>query len=600
MKKSMAPNSSLYNENMRHWPGALMVVGIICCLLATVLVNPATTYADSIPGGNISDPVVRAVDIAKPSVVRIITTLPSHLIVHLPQGDVTFPQQDSTSQVAVDGAYMLQVSGSGAFITSQGDILTADHVVNPPKDQEMTQFLDKVAAPDVAKYMNKQGGNQVTADQVEQQLDSGQLRSTPSFDQATSEVLLSTDYTGPLDAASFRDIPTSIHKTVDKIKAQSAVNQKDIAIVHAPFTDTPSIQLGDSSTVQTQDVLTIIGFPGNGDVSNKPTDLLTSSVNKINVSSIKSTDTGAPLIQVGGNVEQGDSGGPALDSNGNVVGIVSFGIVSNPGAPAGTSFLQASNSARDLVKSVGLDTTPGTFQKLWSQSFTSYAATTAGHWSQAQKGFEQLSTNYPDFKAVTRYLDYARTQAKNEPKTQATPQATPTAKPSNVPSIPGLGQVPALALTIGSVAVVLLLAVVLFGAVARRNKKKPAGKDQLAQQPPVPQGPPPSQNGQMRPATPVPSNSANASMNHGMAAFGAPAQPTPPPAQVVQPSQPSQTLPRTTPPVSSPNMPMNGNSSTFTTLRVWPCGHMNRPNARFCSICGEAAPPPPPARRVEQ
>jgi hypothetical protein len=596
MKKSMAPNSLLYKH---HWPGALMVVGIICCLLAAVFVNPAITYADSIPGGNISDPVVRAVDIAKPSVVRIITTIPSHLIVHLPQGDVTFPQQNSTSQVAVNGAYMLQVSGTGAFITSQGDILTADHVVNPPKDQEMTQFLDKVAASDVAKYINGQGGNQVTADQVEQQLNSGQMRSTPSFDQATSEVLLSTDYTGPLDAATFRDIPASIHKTVDKIKAESAVNQKDVAIVHAPFTDTPSIQLGDSSTVQTQDELTIIGFPGNGDVSNKPTDLLTSSVNKINVSSIKSTDTGAPLIQVGGNVEQGDSGGPALDSNGNVVGIVSFGIVSNPGAPAGTSFLQASNSARDLVKSLGLDTTPGTFQKLWSQSFTSYAATTPGHWGQAQKGFEQLSTNYPDFKAVTRYLDYARTQAKNEPKTQPTPQATPTAKPSNVPSIPGLAPIPALALTIGSVALVLLLAVVLFGAVARRNKKKSAGADkgQLAQQPPVPQRPPSPQNNGPRPATPVPSNSANASMNHGMAAFGAPPQPTPPPAQVVQPSQ---TLPRTMPPVSSPNMPMNGNSGTFTTLRVWPCGHMNRPNARFCSICGEAAPPPPPARRVEQ
>src|SRR5689334_15521385 len=133
MKKSMAPNSSLYK---RHWPGALMVLGIICCLFATIFVNPAITYADSIPGGNISDPVVRAVDIAKPSVVRIITTLPSHLIVHLSQGDATFPQQDSTSQVAVNGAYMLQVSGTGAFITSQGDILTADHVVNPPKDQE--------------------------------------------------------------------------------------------------------------------------------------------------------------------------------------------------------------------------------------------------------------------------------------------------------------------------------------------------------------------------------------------------------------------------------------------------------------------------------
>jgi hypothetical protein len=36
------------------------------------------------------------------------------------------------------------------------------------------------------------------------------------------------------------------------------------------------------------------------------------------------------------------------------------------------------------------------------------------------------------------------------------------------------------------------------------------------------------------------------------------------------------------------------------TLRPWPCGHMNRPSARYCSICGEPAPPPPTSRRIEQ
>jgi hypothetical protein len=36
------------------------------------------------------------------------------------------------------------------------------------------------------------------------------------------------------------------------------------------------------------------------------------------------------------------------------------------------------------------------------------------------------------------------------------------------------------------------------------------------------------------------------------------------------------------------------------TLRPWPCGHMNRPSARYCSICGEPAPPPPTIRRIEQ
>src|SRR5204863_6161400 len=144
-----------------------------------------------------------------------------------------------------------------------------------------------------------------------------------------------------------------------------------VAIIHVNMNDMPSVLLGDSTSVQTQDNLRIIGFPGNGDVSNNPSDLLTLSVNNVFVSSIKTTDAGAQVIQVGGNVEHGDSGGPALDSNGAVVGIVSFGLV-NSGSPGGTSFLQASSSARDLVQSLNLNTAPGAFQQAWSKAMTDY------------------------------------------------------------------------------------------------------------------------------------------------------------------------------------------------------------------------------------
>ena len=50
-------------------------------------------YASSIPGGNVSDQVVRAVDIARPAIVRIITSISGHLDVQFPSGQtVTFPQ----------------------------------------------------------------------------------------------------------------------------------------------------------------------------------------------------------------------------------------------------------------------------------------------------------------------------------------------------------------------------------------------------------------------------------------------------------------------------------------------------------------------------
>src|SRR5204863_1360496 len=175
------------------------------------------------------------------------------------------------------------------------------------------------------------------------------------------DVYLSTDYAGPLSTSSTA-APPEIHATVDTIKKESAPDQKDVAIIHAPFTDTPSVQLGDSANVQQQDELTIIGFPGNADVNqNSLNDVLTLSINKIIVSAIKTTASGAKVIQVGGNVEHGDSGGPALDSNGNVVGVVSFGL-NSPNSPGSTSFLQSSNSAQELITSLNLDTTPGAFQ----------------------------------------------------------------------------------------------------------------------------------------------------------------------------------------------------------------------------------------------
>src|SRR5947207_2877776 len=330
---------------------SMLLIGFMCLLILGTAINATTIYASGRPGGNVADPVVRAVDIAEPAVVRIITSLGGRLTVHFSQtSNVTFPQGTGNS-------YPLQLSGSGTFITAHGDILTADHVINPPHDQALSQFLDDQAAKDVAAYMNlnAKSGSQVSADQVDQELKSGNLQSAPTYDPAMSEVFLNTTYTGPLTATDLSNLPFQLHATVDRIEKESSFNQRDVAIVHVKMNDMASVQLGDSRSVQQQDQLTIIGFPGNGDVSDLPTDLLTASVNTISVSSTKTTNTGAQVIQVGGNVEHGDSGGPGLDSNGAVVGIVSFGLV-NSGSPGGTSFLQASSSARDLVQSLNLNT----------------------------------------------------------------------------------------------------------------------------------------------------------------------------------------------------------------------------------------------------
>ncbi|HEY0756288.1 MAG TPA: trypsin-like peptidase domain-containing protein [Ktedonobacteraceae bacterium] len=589
------------------------------------------------PGGNVADPAIRGVDIAKPAVVRILTEVDSQLTVTFTNGtDVTFPL---TAQQGVNG-YPLGLSGSGAFISAHGDLLTADHVINPVQDdkQAMDQFLDQTAAPDVAAYINQRSQQQVTANQVEQELASGQLPSKPIYQKAKSQVFLSTDYSGSISATSLQQLPAGQFANVDQIKASSAFSQFDTAIIHVSTMDNmPMLQLGDSSTVQVQDSLSIIGFPGNGDVNAAPNDFLTSSVNLINVSSIKTTPSGAPLIQVGGNVEQGDSGGPALDSNGHIVGIVSFGTSTTGG---GTSFLRASSSAKQMMAQAGVDATPSTLQKAWNTAFNDYAATIPGHWHQSMREFQQIATQYLQFKAVSPFLTYASQQAQTEKQTQES-TGTPTTSPTTNPTSSAAGLNPVYLLLGG----LLVLVILVFGGAILISRRRSAGARKVAApaqpaygapgvapyfgtsgqgpgtipatlpgmaQPQFGQGPAPT----VPRLPPYPGQMAYPQQNQPSFRPQVPSPVPQPPLVAPQPSFQTQPAaqPRPVsgmaafgaPPGSLPSTPQMSDSTLAPRSsllsqqwRIWPCGHTNRADASFCGVCGESSPPVPLVRRVE-
>lgn len=438
----------------------MLALGFVLFSLSGIIETSATARADGVPGGNIANPVVRAVDIAKPAIVRIITTLGGSLTVH-------FNNTQSADFPQGGGTYKLELSGSGAFISSHGDILTADHVVRPPHDQELDSFLFETAAPDIARYINQNFtvNPPYTSVDVVGALQSGFFRSETRYNRATSEAFFSTDYAGPIGASTMQTVSADLQAPVDQIEQESSFNQEDVAIVHVNMDDTPSIALSDSSNIEPQDELVIIGFPGNGDVSRRgdPTDVLTSSVNRVYVSSIKKTDEGAPVIQVGGNVENGDSGGPALDSNGNIVGVVSFFLPRS--SPTGSSFLQASNSARTLIQQVPVDVKPGTFEKAWRQAFNDYAATAPGHWHKAAQELRQLMLQYTNFQAVKSYLAYAQDQANHE-------QLPQPARPDYTWPIGG-----------GIAALLVLIIGVIVFAVRRRRKPTTASAPVLPEVP---------------------------------------------------------------------------------------------------------------------
>lgn len=531
-RRSIASSSVDYRQ--------LLVMGILA-LLAIVI--PAQVQVTT-------DPVKEAVEFAKPAVVRIYTSVMGRLLVHFPTGDVEFPQNAEE--------YSLTLSGSGAFISSHGDILTADHLITPP-----SQVFADIAAPDVTAYVNQHGtyGMPLSVDQVNLALASGQIRSDAVYRSKSSEVYLSTSYTGPLSAISLQTLQTTIHQAVDSVEVESSFDQKDIAIVHAPFSDTPAVPLADSSQVQQLDDLTIIGFPGNGDVSDRPTNLLTSSVNSVTVSSIKMTDSGAPVIQIGGNVEHGDSGGPAIDKSGRIVGIVSFGL--SDGSPGATSFLQASNSARTLIGELRLNTAPGIFEKEWSQAYSDYAATTQGHWHKAAQELAQLVAAYPLFQAVTPYLLIARAQA----ATERIPQQP--AKSAGVNSSgPSISLLLPLLVWIAGAFILLVLLSFLLRAVIRHLGKWESTPLSVQSQ---------AIQSHHRPAEHQ--TSLGGTPEQGRAPFQG--QDMAACREAVRDSRTCSERKLTAGEVSW-SLP---SSSTGGSL-LWSCGHKNRPDARYCRVCG--------------
>jgi hypothetical protein len=384
-------------------------------------------------------------------VVRLATEEEATITIQLCTRSVTLPLSGPPYQIAV--------TGSGAFISSNGDILTADHVVDVP-DAAVVEF----AAQDIATLLDN--ASSVDPGCPSQQVSPTDVASglvnfnfTAHVSKVVSFAWLGTSYTGPLTVTALRDVPR-----LDTTKlTTSSFTQNDLAIVHVNMNDTPSVQLDDSSQVAVDDHLTVIGFPGNGDVNFNPTNFLTPSVNNAQVSAIKLNDNGSQLIQVGGNVEHGDSGGPVLDDAGHIVGVVSF---AGPDPLGITSFLRTSDDALGLAQNQGLSLTPGPFQKAWSRAFSDYAATTPGHWHTAANEMQQLAAAYPQFQALTPYLNYAKTAAAQETQ-------------PNAPSTPiGLTALPQWMLIAAGVVLLLLCVGIGVGVwlLVRRGRRKRAAK----------------------------------------------------------------------------------------------------------------------------
>jgi hypothetical protein len=141
---------------------------------------------------------------------------------------------------------------------------------------------------------------------------------------------------------------------------------KDIAILKIDARSLPTIALGDSDRVELGQPIHILGFPGvvlYHELLDKRS-AVEASVTSGRVSSLKRDARGAPVIQTDAAASWGNSGGPAINERGEVVGILTFISVTADESQSvqGFNFLVPANtsgSPRGAGVSLEPEPTPG-------------------------------------------------------------------------------------------------------------------------------------------------------------------------------------------------------------------------------------------------
>ena len=203
-------------------------------------------------------------------------------------------------------------TGSGFVISPDGHVLTNDHVVS---------------------------NSQIT-------MDDGLRKVAISLKVSKIEVCI------PPDSAAARNVgPACVEASI-----AATSPDLDLAVLFVTGTNQPYLPLGDSDVLTSGQPVRALGFPF-GRTLNIGRDSLSSVVPEITttsgtVSSLRANDSGARrFIQIDGNVNPGNSGGPLVNKDGFAVGVIQSRLKD----ATGIAFAIPINQVKDFLESRGLD-----------------------------------------------------------------------------------------------------------------------------------------------------------------------------------------------------------------------------------------------------
>jgi len=296
--------------------------------------------------------------------------------------------------------------GSGFIVTPNGYIVTNGHVVNDYESElEKVRPLLNNYARTIAKAIEEARGERLSDQDIQ-----GIFREVIAA-YLTNKLKIQ-DYTVRAYVGAGRVVSGigNIGKLYTaRIVLSTPAEREDIAVLKIEINNAPSLKVSPQD-VRIGDRVWALGYPGvvtfaeflSAETLLEPT--ITSGV----VSGYRLKVTGVNVMQSDVNVHHGNSGGPVVNSKGEVIAVTSFGAAdpSDSGrAVPGFNFFVPASIVAELLRRVNVNSEESYTIKLYEEGLRLYYER---KYSEAIKRFQTVKNLYPGFPFIDDYISNAQ------------------------------------------------------------------------------------------------------------------------------------------------------------------------------------------------
>jgi S1-C subfamily serine protease/rhodanese-related sulfurtransferase len=347
-----------------------------------------------------------AILLAKPAVALITARIDAEITMNCGKGPVTVKPSPFIE------------TGTGWFVDGRGWLITNAHVVDPMYrlPSWVTHELKKKAIDQacVDPALRAQGlmrgqrpdlEDQIRRDASARALDSAQVETFPQL-----SVLLSNGTSLKADVKKFSPPPS-----LDVNGKPTKDYGRDLALLRVKDGVYPAITLS-SRDAQIGDPVHILGFPGvvlSHELLNESA-AREASVTNGTVSGLKMDAIGQDLVQTDAPASHGNSGGPAVGDDAELIGVMDFVSLSSGGGAQvqGFNFLIPARDANTFLQGTAVRPGESKFNPVWRAGLELFLD---GRYSAALAKFNEVNALLPGLPDVKRKLDEADKLVKNPP-----------------------------------------------------------------------------------------------------------------------------------------------------------------------------------------